>query len=123
MTVQQIPNLTKEKEEKYLVLKLDDIKKLSWTDQAVLHDIANRVSKRREIEGKTENHYIVVNDKEPYADRIWDMILEGPEAWEPICYGGYNPGLKDCSLCHLTKKCFDSTYGKAPKNLPGECSR
>jgi hypothetical protein len=51
------------------------------------------------------------------------MILEGPEAWEPICYGGYNPGLKDCSLCHLTKKCFDSTYGEAPKNLPGECSR
>jgi hypothetical protein len=69
-------NATKEKEEKYLVLKLDDIEKyLSPLAKEQLNHICSRIGLGRTNDGKKDNHYVVVNESEPYAEKVWDMIL------------------------------------------------
>ena len=65
------------KEEKYLVLKRDDIAKLKDTPQAWLGAICKRIRKYREVLGKKENHYIVVNEDELYAPTVWKLIELG----------------------------------------------
>lgn len=121
---QTVSSVQKQKEEKYLVLKLADIENiLTMPQQTDLWACCEEIRLARMLRGKKKNHYIVVNDNEPYADRIWDMILEGPKAWKPLCFNQYEPGMKECLECHLSQRCFDETYGKGPTNLPGSMSR
>lgn len=66
----------KVKEEKYLVLKLADIEKyLSEKDRLHLTHICDEIDVGRFFDGKIANHYIVVNEEEPYAEKVWDLIL------------------------------------------------
>ena len=53
----------KQKEEKYLVLKLDDIKKyLNREEKKDLELMCQTIDLGRRIAGKHENHYVVVNE-------------------------------------------------------------
>lgn len=66
----------KVKEEKYLVLKLDDIEKyLSEKDRRYLTHICDEINIHRFFDGKSANHYVVVNEDEPYSEKVWDLIL------------------------------------------------
>ncbi len=111
----------KEKEIKYFVLKLDDIhNKLTSEEENTLYKLADKIGRARVIEGKPySNRYIVVNEEEPYAKKVWDMIL----GCDLPCFRNYDIRDEKCHKCQLTQECFDERYGKGPKNLPGECSR
>ena len=65
------------KEEKYLVLKLADIQKyiLDSGDHVVLDSICAHIQEGRAKDGKPDYHYVVVNDNEPYAEQVWDLVL------------------------------------------------
>jgi len=64
------------KEDKFLVLRKDDILKyLSEVYQGDLNLIVKDISKGREKDGKPPfNDYVVVNEDEPYAKAVWSLI-------------------------------------------------
>ena len=67
---------SKVKEEKYLVLKLDDIEKyLTDREKFALTNVCLRIREGRDLDGKKQNHYVVVNEEETYAEKVWDLIL------------------------------------------------
>lgn len=75
------------KEEKYLVIKLDDLenffsdftKGLFTTDEEKKY--IDSIPFKEVLEGvKNDNKYIVCNQDEPYADLIWQIILRGEDA-------------------------------------------
>ena len=53
---------------KYTVIKNTDINKLSLKRQITLHEIVYEI--------KNNNKYIVINQDEPYADKVWDLIKQ-----------------------------------------------
>lgn len=66
----------KQKEEKYLVLKLADIENyLSQRHKELLNECCDEIRLARLMVGKKSNHYIVVNEEEPYAEKVWDLVL------------------------------------------------
>lgn len=66
----------KQKEEKYLVLKLADIENyLSQRRKELLNECCDEIRLARLMVGKKSNHYIVVNEEEPYAEKVWDLVL------------------------------------------------
>ena len=66
----------KQKEEKYLVLKLADIENyLSQRHKELLNECCDEIRLARLMVGKKLNHYIVVNEEEPYAEKVWDLVL------------------------------------------------
>lgn len=66
----------KQKEEKYLVLKLADIENhLSQRHKELLNECCEEIRLARLMVGKKLNHYIVVNEEEPYAEKVWDLVL------------------------------------------------
>ena len=70
-----------EKEDKYFVLKLDDLAEYTTPeDRAMLNKIAHKVSAYRRVNGKEPNNrYIVCNQDEPYAEDVWRVILSGED--------------------------------------------
>ncbi len=67
--------MTFKRETKYLVLKWDDVNKyLNENGQGWLRAICNAIHEGREREGKKENTYVVVNEDEPYAEIVWELI-------------------------------------------------
>lgn len=71
-----------EKEDKYFVLKLDDLAEYTTPgDRAFLDKIAHKVSAYRRVNGKEpHNRYIVCNQDEPYAEDVWRVILHGEDS-------------------------------------------
>ena len=69
-------------ENKYLVLKWDDIEKyLSSEYTNKLQDVCIKIQLEREADEKLgTNKYIVVNQDEPYAEEVWQTVLHGEEA-------------------------------------------
>ena len=66
--------------DKYLVLKWDDIRAfLSDRDCYSLDDLCKHIDKCRAVIGKTPNSYVVVNEDEPYAEQVWELIKQGEE--------------------------------------------
>jgi len=66
----------KQKEEKYLVLKLADIENyLSPRRKELLNECCDEIRLARLMVGKKSNHYVVVNEDEPYAEKVWDLVL------------------------------------------------
>lgn len=61
---------------KYLVVKHEDIQKWvpMWYQERVLDVILDTVKDGREIDGKKENSYIVINMDEPYIQEIIDVM-------------------------------------------------
>jgi hypothetical protein len=72
------------KEEKYLVLKLEDLDEyfnqftkgiFATKDEQKIIDNLTWKEVIREI--KNNNKYIVCNQDEPYAEKVWQVILDG----------------------------------------------
>jgi len=63
---------------KYEVMKLDDIDEfLSTAHRYYLADIVHSIQDGRRKQGKKPcNSYVVVNEDEPYANKVWDLIKE-----------------------------------------------
>lgn len=62
---------------KFLVLKWEDIDKYLTEEQKEnLKDVVASIFMGRSDEGKPHNYYWVVNQDEPYADLVRDLIFE-----------------------------------------------
>jgi len=71
-----------DKENKYIVLKiddLDDILDLSPELKPMFSKILTKYDKYRELCGKEHAVYIVCNQDEHYADKVWEIILDGED--------------------------------------------
>ena len=62
-------------EEKYIVIKLDDIKKYSANIDD-LESICRYINMRRRQDGKSINTYLVVNTNEPYIADVAQILYE-----------------------------------------------
>ena len=71
-----------QREEKYIVIKLDDIKKYLDSESVDnLNKILNVVRTGRAADNKTpENRYVIVNQKEDYIEEVWSLIELGERA-------------------------------------------
>ena len=68
------------RENKYLVLKWDDINKyLDINERDWIDRVVYLLNSRRYHDGKNNNTYVVVNEDEPYAEKVWSLI---EEHWE-----------------------------------------
>lgn len=66
------------KEQKYLVVKTDDLDRLiSDTQWEELQKILDTVKQARHKLGKKENSYVVVNEDEPYSGIVWELVKMG----------------------------------------------
>jgi len=75
------------KEDKFLVVKLDDINQffagvcgdsttLSKEEkERIFSEVLDGITTMRKAQGKKDNKYLIVNQDEPYADLLWEMIL------------------------------------------------
>jgi len=78
------------KENKYLVLKLEDIEEGLWEPaKETFWNYINMINVQRRKKGKKDNSYIVVNEDEPYAQKVWDLIL-GKQESDPYGLGFQN---------------------------------
>ena len=67
-----------ERKEKYVVLKISDIKKyLIDEDISALKMICGIIEDCRHQDRKEINYYVVVNQDEPYAEIVWKLIEFG----------------------------------------------
>ncbi len=65
------------RENKYLVLKWDDIKEYTNDEQKKwIERTCFSIRNHRLAHGKKDNSYVVVNEDEPYAEKVWQMIQE-----------------------------------------------
>lgn len=70
-----------EKEDKYIVIKKEDLKELSLLIMINLETLLRTIASNRENDGRpTDNKYIVCNQDEPYAELVWQIILLGERA-------------------------------------------
>jgi len=78
------------KENKYLVLKIKDIENfLSLKEKDQLNQICYKIENERLAQKKKTNKYIVVNEDEPYAQKVWDLIF-GKQESDPYGLGFQN---------------------------------
>ena len=69
------------RENKYLVLKWGDIEKcLGEVDKKLLEEMCNCITANRHYYGKKDNFYVVVNEDEPYAEQVWELIKKHQES-------------------------------------------
>jgi len=61
---------------KFLVLKNEDLNKyLNFEDELALHNVVQSVDAGRMLDGKVEdNHYLVINQDEPYAAEVIEIM-------------------------------------------------
>ena len=60
---------------KYQVIKRTDIATyLEPAEQVSLRNLLNVIADGRRSEGKMINYYVVVNEDQPYADLVWQLI-------------------------------------------------
>lgn len=64
-------------ERKFIVINRKDFKYLSNQQIYYIGSVLNTIYHSRMDEGKKDNRYYVVNDDEPYADKIRKIIMEG----------------------------------------------
>ena len=68
------------KENKFLVVKWEWLaENLNATERTILKHLLDKG-----IEGKPEHSYYVVNEDEPYAEKVWELIKKGEEAKEKM---------------------------------------
>ncbi len=93
-------------EEKFLVIKLDDIDKcLTTHQQESLGDLLRHIDENRKRDGKKDNDYLVVNVDEPYAELVFNIMRKyghcrPPYSWEEaedfLCGCRYYVSCIDC---------------------------
>ena len=64
------------RENKYFVLKVEDLKNYLTNEERFQLDLlVIAITKGREGDGKSKwNRYVVVNEDEPYAEKVWELI-------------------------------------------------
>ena len=63
------------KEDRFLVLKRDDIKEYTNDEQKDwIERSCHAIRSHRLARGKKDNTYLVVNEDEPYAEIVWKLI-------------------------------------------------
>lgn len=63
--------------DKFTVVKNKDIVKYLSQDQINdLANILNTIAKGREVDGKKENTYVVINTDEPYAEDVINIMKQ-----------------------------------------------
>lgn len=63
-----------------IIIPTKDWVELSAFQQRMLSEIFHEIDQRRITEGSaplSKNRYIVCNQDEPYAQKVWEAILEG----------------------------------------------
>jgi uncharacterized protein YbbC (DUF1343 family) len=69
------------REVKYEVIKIADIPKyLTNEETEQLDKLIARISDGRKKDRKRDNTYVVINEEEPYADIVWNLIELGENA-------------------------------------------
>ena len=93
------------REIKYIVLKLSDIEKyLTPQERTDLHAMCLKYDFARINDGRKLNSYVVVNQDEPYAEKVWKLI---EDHWFKNKYN--LPYCQDIVLKYLlSKNCFVS---------------
>ena len=70
-------------EEKYLVLKNKDIENyLSIVDELKFDALIRQIARGRDLDGKTPNEYYIINQNEPYAPKVINLIIKEETALE-----------------------------------------
>ena len=81
--------MANKKENLYLTIKWSKINTvLTETEQDILHILLDKIDWHfgKVLNGRTSlntfkvNKYIICNQDEPYADKVWEIILEGEDA-------------------------------------------
>jgi len=68
------------RENKYLVLKTEDIERyLVGSQRTELDEVCRFIRANRLAEDRKNNAYVVVNEDEPYAEKVWQLIQEHEE--------------------------------------------
>lgn len=69
------------REVKYIVFKIDDVNKYLSPDMKMnLVIISETILNGRAEDGKKPNHYVVVNEDQAYAEKVWELIKKGEES-------------------------------------------
>lgn len=72
-----------ELEERYIVLKCEDIDRLSFSERSNLHDLCRAIGRIREARGKNPNKkYIVVSEDWPMYQETVENVLDYAEEQE-----------------------------------------
>jgi len=75
--------MAKKQNDKYIVIKVDDLleaTELSWQIKVAMSAVTAAVATVRRKSGRPKDpQYIVCNQDEPYADRVWQAILDGED--------------------------------------------
>ncbi len=68
-----------EKEDKFIVIKRSDLRRLHPSSRAMFCEIIDEINQHRAmVQGKFDKpKYYVVNQDEPYADKVWEVIEQG----------------------------------------------
>jgi len=62
----------------HLVLKLQDVEEyLTLNEQQELGSFIAKIVEERQIDRKKLNEYLVINTDEPYAGKVYAVVLEG----------------------------------------------
>ena len=62
----------------HIVAKVDDIKKyLNESQQGAFYSFLKKIEDGRKSDKKNINDYYVVNVKEPYGDKVYEVIING----------------------------------------------
>ena len=70
---------------KYIVLNIEDLEEMRESIPQLydgIYYLITYYNEYRILNGKHENKYIVCNQDEPYADKVWETILEGEKQKE-----------------------------------------
>ncbi len=63
-----------EKYGKFHVHNMVDEYYLNDSERRMLHTLLNKIREGRLAAMKKENSYVVINEDEPYADKVWELI-------------------------------------------------
>jgi len=59
---------------KFHVHKIEDEYYLNDSERRMLHALLNKIREGRLANKKKENIYVVVNEDEPYAEKVWELV-------------------------------------------------
>ena len=81
--------MAEKEKRKYLVIKMADVDQVAEGrgllfdpfTQMTVEQLLEAIRSEREVDGRpTDNKYIICNQDEPYAEKVWQTILEGEDA-------------------------------------------
>ena len=107
------------KEPRYVVLAIKDIKQyLTKSETMALNSICEQIVTKRLLDDKKVNEYVVVNQDEPYAHLVWQLIQRDQEPCKHYREGD------ECAECMDATECgICSEYEEGPPEIDDEEER